>query len=314
VKRLILPLGLALAFLLAWLEPAWGQALKEAGLIPWLVMIIFLVNGWQVRLAQVPREASFVRALLATGVISLLLGPWLGLQSAQLLGLPAGALVGLVVIATVPPTLSSCIVLTQLVGGFAVWALILSLALNLVGVLSMPFMLSRVLEKGDHIRIDTLPLLRQLSLMVLLPFLIGLVLQSRLRPDLPLLQYLPPCCIAIGVWLAMSDSAAVFHDFDLPLLLTIALAAMSVHLVLLGLNWWAGRLLGVPREGRIAMALAGSQKTLPVAISLLAMLEGPVGEALLVCVMFHFLTLFADALIAPSLARPGPASDSLCGK
>jgi sodium/bile acid cotransporter 7 len=56
------------------------------------------------------------------------------------------------------------------------------------------------------------------------------------------------------------------------------------------------------------MALAGSQKTLPVAISLLAVLAGPVGEALLVCVMFHFLRLFADALIAPRLPGPMPAS------
>lgn len=73
-------------------------------------------------------------------------------------------------------------------------------------------------------------------------------------------------------------------------------------------RWWSGRLLGIGWQGRVAMALAGSQKTLPVAISLLAVLAGPVGEALLVCVMFHFLTLFADALIAPRLPGPMPAS------
>ncbi|MFC6672701.1 bile acid:sodium symporter [Marinobacterium aestuariivivens] len=220
-----------------------------------------------------------------------------------MLALPAGALLGLVLIATVPPTLSSCIVLTQLVGGFTVWALMLSLALNLAGVLSMPLMLAQVLESGDHIRIDPVPLLRQLSLMVLLPFLAGILLQSRrpVRSDLPLFQYLPSGCIVLGVWMAMSDSAAVFRHLELALLLQIALAGLLLHLLLMTLCWWSGRLLRIGWQGRVAMALAGSQKTLPVAISLLAVLEGPIGEALLVCVMFHFLTLFADALIAPRL-------------
>jgi len=311
MQRLFLPAGLALAFLLAWLEPAWGQWLKQAGLIPWLVVTIFLVNGYRIRFAQLPREAGFFKALAVTGAISLLLGPWLGLYGAELLALPAGALTGLVVMATVPPTLSSCIVLTQLVGGYAIWALMLSLLLNLVGVFSMPFVLALVLPGSGDIGIDPLPLLRQLSLMVLLPFLLGIALQSRLRipPELPLLEYLPSGCIVLGVWLAMSDSAAVFHDLELPLLLRIALAALLVHLVLMALNWWAGRLLGIDWRGRVAMALAGSQKTLPVAISLLAALKGPVGEALLVCVIFHFLTLFADTLIAPRL--PGrPSSDA----
>ncbi len=309
MKQLFLPLGLALALLLAWLEPDWGRALKEAGLMPWIVVIIFLVNGYQIRLAEVPREAAFVRVVFATGIISLLLGPWLGLQGALLLGLPAGALTGLVVMATVPPTLSSCIVLTQQVGGFAVWALILSLALNLVGVFSMPFMLSLVFSGAAELVIDPLPLLRQLCLMVLLPFLAGVALQSRLRIRAQqLLHYLPSCCIIVGVWMAMSDSVSVFHNLGLPLLLQIALAVLLVHLSLMVLNWWAGRLLGIGWQGQVAMALAGSQKTLPVAISVLAVLESPAGEALLVCVMFHFLTLFVDALIASRLPRLLPSS------
>ncbi|MFC6672700.1 bile acid:sodium symporter [Marinobacterium aestuariivivens] len=75
LKRLFLPLGLVLAFLLAWLEPAWGQAGRQAGLVPWVVVVIFLVNGYQIRLAELPRDRGFVKALLATAVISLLLGP-----------------------------------------------------------------------------------------------------------------------------------------------------------------------------------------------------------------------------------------------
>ncbi|KEA63964.1 Sodium - Bile acid symporter [Marinobacterium lacunae] len=313
MKALILPLGLGLAFLLAWLEPEWGRTLKQAGLIPWLVMLIFMVNGYQVRLAEIPRELSFLKGLVATTVISLLLGPWLALYSAELLALPAGALLGLVVMGTVPSTLSSCIVQTQLAGGYAVWALLFSMALNIAGVFSMPLMLTLVLQESAQFQVDPWPLLRQLGLMVLLPFLVGVTLQQRLpfSPDARPLQYLPSICIVVGVWLALSDSASLFHHLDPLLLLKIGLAALVLHLLLFVGNWWTGRLLRIDRPGCIAMALSGSQKTLPVAISVLALLDGSVGEALLVCVLFHFLILFADALIAPRLsATPVRAASS----
>ena len=52
------------------------------------------------------------------------------------------------------------------------------------------------------------------------------------------------------------------------------------------------------------MILTGAQKTLPVAVSVLAALNYPIGEALLVCVLFHFMVLFGDALLVPYLKRP----------
>lgn len=303
MKRLFLPLGLACAFFFAWLVPGWGQALNQLGVIPVLVALIFLVNGYQVRLAEVPKDNRFLWVLMATAGISLLLGPWLALYSAELLALPAGVMLGLVVIGCVPPTLSSCIVLTQLVGGYGVWALILSISLNILGVFSMPFMLVWVLGGAANINVDAWSLLYQLGLMVLLPFIIGIAGQKWLSiPSASaLLQYLPSSCIVVGVWMAMSDSVQMFHELEVLMLLQIALAVLLLHLILLACSWGAGGVLRVERAGRIAMALAGSQKTLPVAISLLALMETQVGPALLVCITFHFLTLFTDAVIAPLL-------------
>jgi sodium/bile acid cotransporter 7 len=55
------------------------------------------------------------------------------------------------------------------------------------------------------------------------------------------------------------------------------------------------------------MIFTTSQKTLPVAISVLAALNLPIGEAVLTCVLFHFLMLFADSLLVPKL-RISPES------
>lgn len=305
MQRLFLPLGFILAFILAGLLPEWGRALSDAGVMPWLVVTVFLVNGYQVRLAEVPRAWGFLKVVLVSAAVSLLLGPWLGSLLAQELLLSAGALIGLVVIGSVPPTLSSCIVLTQAAGGYAVWALVLSLVLNIVGVLSMPFMLAWLLNGYDTVGINPWLLLSQLGFIVLLPFLLGILLQRYLRPIRAswLLQYLPSGCILIGVWMAMSDSVDIFNNISLLPLLQISLAVLLLHLLLFVANWWGGKLLCIERQGRIAMTLTGSQKTLPVAMSVLALMDGPVGEALLVCVLFHFLTLFIDTLIAPWMGK-----------
>ena len=306
MKSSFLPGGLVLAFLVAWLLPEAGVQLKDWGLIPWMVVTIFIVNGYQTNLSELPRSKSFVVAMSVTAVIALLVSPFIGLGVASVFGMGAGFTLGLVVKATVPPTLSTCIVMTQLAGGYGAWALIMTLALNIVGIFTIPFMLDLTLDGIGDIVIDPLPLLQKLMLLVLLPFLAGLGLRriATIDPKHLALQYLPSTCVILTVWMALSDSSEVFQSLDLITLASIGFAALSVHLILLALCWGVSTVLKLEWKAAIAVILTGSQKTLPVAVSVLTALNLPMGEALLVCVLFHFLVLFGDALLVPYLKRP----------
>lgn len=306
MKSSFLPGGLILAFVIAWLVPHIGVQFKDWGLIPWMVVTIFTVNGYQTNLSELPRSRSFVTATLLTAIIALLISPFIGMGVATALGLGAGFTLGLVVKATVPPTLSTCIVMTQLAGGYGTWALIMTIALNIIGIFTIPFMLDLTLEGVGEIVIDPLPLLQKLVVLVLLPFLAGLTLRriASVDPKHIVLQYLPSSCVIATVWMALSDSSEVFQALDLTGLLKIAVAALLVHAALLCLCWGASRILRLEWEGAIAVILTGAQKTLPVAVSVLTALNLPMGEALLVCVLFHFLVLFGDALLVPYLKRP----------
>ena len=84
VSGYFLPIGLLLALLVAVLAPTPGALLHQAGLVPWMVVIIFLVNGYQVDLKRLPRAGAAARASLVAVVISLLLGPLLGLATVSL--------------------------------------------------------------------------------------------------------------------------------------------------------------------------------------------------------------------------------------
>lgn len=305
MKSLFLPVGLIIAFVIAWFLPEPGTYLKQIGLIPWMVITIFLINGYQTNLSELPRDKTFFSALIVGGLISLIIGPLVGLGMSTLFALPAGFALGLIVKATVPPTLSTCIVMTQLSNGYPLWALIMTVALNIVGVFTIPFMLGLTLDNGADISIEPLPLLQKLMLLVLLPFILGLLAKRvmSLNPKHVVLQYLPSGCVIATVWMALSESSEILYQIEPLSLVKIALAALSVHFILMGLSVIASLLLKLDPAAKLAMLFTVSQKTLPVAVSVLTAmnLDIPVGEAVLVCVTFHFLMLFCDAMIAPKL-------------
>ncbi|MES9935327.1 MAG: bile acid:sodium symporter [Sedimenticola sp.] len=307
-----LPVGLLLAFLVAWIDPDPGTRLQQMGLIPWVIVTIFLINGYQIDLKKLPRGRSVLTASMVAILISLLISPFIGLAAVSAMSLPAGAALGLVVMATVPPTLSSGIVMTGIAGGNVAKALFLTILLNLAGVFTIPYMLHFTLESVGIISISPLPLLKQLILVVLIPFLVGMWLKSVIRISSRhwVLRYLPSSCVIATVWMSVSTSVDTLKAVDLQLLLFIAVGALIVHGALLMLCWLV-RFLYQPARGEwLALLFTASQKTLPVAIGVLAALNQPIGLAVVVCIIFHFLQLFIDSMIASRMGRESKGKES----
>lgn len=305
MKNYFLPVGLLLAFLVAWLDPEPGALLQQMGLIPWMVVIIFLINGYQTNLKQLPRGRGIISGSIVGIVISLLISPFVGLIVASTLALPVGAVVGLVIMSTVPPTLSSGIVMTQIAGGNVPKALFLTILLNLVGIFTIPFMLQLTLESVGIITISPWPLLTQLILIVLIPFVVGMVL--KLVVHIPtrhwLLRYLPSFCVVGTVWMSVSASADTLREINLVLLLLMVVGGFAVHGTLLLLCWLSRYVYQPePSEWR-ALLFTASQKTLPVAIGVLTALHQPIGLAMVVCIVFHFMQLFIDSIIASKMGQ-----------
>jgi sodium/bile acid cotransporter 7 len=300
-----LPVGLLLALLVAWLMPAPGAMLQQSGLIPWMVVTIFLINGYQISLKQMPRGRSILSASVIAILISLLISPFMGLAVVSAVSLPVGAVIGLVVMSTVPPTLSSGIVMTGIAGGNVAKALFLTILLNLIGIFTIPFMLQLTLDSVGIIAISPLPLLKQLILIVLIPFLIGMGLKSVVH--IPLhhwsLRYLPLSCVIGTVWMSVSASADTLKELNFKLLLLIAVAAVVVHGALLLLCWLSRSIYRPERSEWLALLFTASQKTLPVALGVLAALNQPIGLAMVACLIFHFLQLFIDSMIASRMGK-----------
>lgn len=305
MKTYFLPVGLLISLLIALVAPAPGIFLKELGLIPWCVVIIFFVNGYQTELKELPKSKSFVYTLLVTSFICLIISPFIGLLTASALQLSVGLTLGLLVKSAVPSTLSTCIVMTNLAGGRGTWALMMTVIINIIGVFTIPFMLGITANENIDFDIDPIMLLQKLVLLVLCPFIIGYFAKklSTLSPQHPFLAYLPSTMVITAVWLSLSASAEILYSINMLSLAKIAIASIVVHFGLMLMAMLAAKFLPIDEGAQVAMALTASQKTLPVAVSILASFNQNVGDAVLFCVLFHFIQLFADAALLPKLKR-----------
>jgi sodium/bile acid cotransporter 7 len=306
VQSWFLPIGLIAAVAAAWLVPGPGAWLKDAGLVPWLVATIFLVNGYQIRLRETPVNRSLLLAFAALTALTLIAGPAMGTAAARLAALPGPLAVGLIVIAAMPSTLSSAIVMTEVARGNTAWALMLTLALNVAGIVIVPFTLAVALHLGGEVALSPWPLLAKLVVVVLLPFMLGQTARYLGRRDWPrvVVRYVPSACIIAGVWMALASAHDTLTTVRLVDLIAIAIAALAVHGALLLLSRGTALVLGLDRGATWAVVLTGSQKTLPVAISVLAGLPGGTGVAVVSAVVFHFLHLMLDsALVARARAH-----------
>jgi len=168
-----------------------------------------------------------------------------------------------------------------------------------------PFMLQLTLEHVGIFSLSPWPLLRQLILIVLLPFIIGMISKRiiRIPPRNIVLRYLPSTCVIATVWMSMSASSETLKELNPSLLALIALSAACIHAVLILLCWLSRLLYRSQREEWLALLFTASQKTLPVAVGVLTFLHQPAGLALVACILFHFMQLFADSLLASRFAR-----------
>ena len=121
-KKLFLPVGLLVAMAAACLVPVPGAWLRAHGAVQIFVITIFVINGWTVKVGGEHLTRRLALGLAMACVLSLGVGPLLGTGVAlRLLGLQGMVATGMVVMASVPVTLSSGIVITGVARGNVVW-------------------------------------------------------------------------------------------------------------------------------------------------------------------------------------------------
>lgn len=307
MKQFFLPLGLLGAIFFALLLPAFGIYISENSGLKILVFVIFLVSGYQAGAKALPLNRRLFSLFLTAAAISLVLSPLLGLAITGLIDFPLPLAMGLIVIAAVPPTLSSGIVITEVSRGNTVLALFLTVTLNLLGIFIMPFMLDICLKAAGPVDIDQTALLVKMLFFVLLPFAVGKLIRSasgksRVSSNW---SYVNSSCVILVVYASLAVSKSGFSGLGVAEYAIVLASVSLLHLLLLAINAQAGKMLRLVPADLNALIFVASQKTLPISVAVLTNISYDTGSAIIVCLMFHFFQLFADSFLAAYLRKTG---------
>lgn len=303
MKQFFLPVGLLMAVISALLLPAGGHFIADNNGLKIIVAIIFLVSGYQTGGKGFKLDKRLLTLFTVAAIVSLALAPLLGLLVSKILHLSLPLTMGLIIISSVPPTISSGVVITEVSRGNTALALFLTITLNLLGIFSMPFVLDFCLHAAGPVDIDQVALLLKMLLLVLLPFAVGKTIRSICRKQnvSPLWSYLNSSGVILIVYSSASSSIAAFTILSATDYILILTGVSMVHILLLIINYQTGKRLKLSAADNKAMLFVSSQKTMALALAVLASIKVDSGSAIVVCLAFHFFQLFVDSFLAARL-------------
>jgi sodium/bile acid cotransporter 7 len=216
---------------------------------------------------------------------------------------------GLFLVAVMPSTLSSGVVMTGGAGGNAAHALLVTIIANALAVFTIPVVLSLLLATtGDNrlVVIDKTAIMIKIALLVLVPLALGMAVQyffrRQIAPWKGRTQVINQLLILAIVWMAMCQSRAAILAGS-HAILSISAATLGFHLVLVALAASTAKCMGIGPGRRESIIFMGGQKTLPLSVILQVTLFPEYGLALAVCVVHHILHLIADAYLVEKLKQ-----------
>ncbi len=300
--------------LVVWLAPGglrWTRPVNPS--VTGAVAIFLTAWGLETRRLV----GALVRPLAALWAVAVSFGllPALAWLAGPLL--PPGDLrLGLMVMAAVPCTLASAVIWTRLAGGDEATALCVTLLTNLTGWLATTawLTLATAVSPGGA---AAPALMGKLLWILVLPLGLGQALRAvgplaraaaRYKPALGVTARLLTLVIMLKAAFEVRDRLDRGPaEVDAGLLFVTALACLAVHLGALAAAYATAAAWGFPQPTRIAVALAGSQKTLPVALILFDAYYTAYPLAVVPMVFFHVGQLVVDTFIADWFAGRAPA-------
>lgn len=326
-----LVLGFCLALTIGLSAPAAGTTIAGWSSGGWsivqtiAVIIIFIISGATLKTEEIAQALQSGRGALAYGLVSILgVTPLLGFIHINIPYTPVQFRYGLALFCAVPTTLTSGVTLVRNAKGNVALALMLTVSTNLLGVFTVPFYFNAIARSGSStlgtsasgrdMGSQAVDLLVKLLCTILVPICAGKiaremipVIAERAAKHKQELTLTNNSCLIIVVWMSISKSAKQLLSTDAGSIFLVIFAGIATHVVFLAINYGATGALGISGPERVASVMMSSQKTLPVAMTVISYLDedvfGTSGLIAIPCIICHLTQLFMDAPLATRLAK-----------
>ncbi|XP_022747812.1 probable sodium/metabolite cotransporter BASS4, chloroplastic isoform X2 [Durio zibethinus] len=315
-----LPLALVGGVAFGLANPTLGCLADKYYLSKFSTFAIFIISGLTLHSDAIGGAAK-AWPVGVFGLCSILLfTPYFSRVVLQIELQPQEFVTGLAIFNCMPTTLSSGVALTQLAGGNSALALAMTVISNMLGILIIPFSISKFIAVGVGVSVPTSQLLRSLVFTLLVPLILGKVLRESFKGE-PLSWLFFP--LFLVPWMQVSRSRSLLLMVK-PAVFIVAIGMGTLlHLILLAFNALALRSLSAvsggsksifaKKENAQAALLVASQKTLPVMVAVVEQLGGAFGESgllVLPCVSAHLIQIILDSFLVNLWLRKDRSSNT----
>lgn len=284
------------------------------------IVLLFFLHG-----AKLSREAVVAgignwRLHLMVLAFTYLLFPVLGLGAAQAAGLAVdpSLATGLLFLALLPSTVQSSIAFTAMAGGNVAAAVCSASLSNLLGIVLTPLLVALFIGADGTGGVDGLASVQKIASQLLLPFVAGHLLRPLIGGWIDrhkaLLQPVDRSSVLLVVYSAFSAAVVggVWSRVGVLDLGVLVLASGAILTVVMGINGFAARAAGLPRDDAIVLLFCGSKKSLVAGVPMAGALFAPeqVGIVILPLMIFHQLQLFVCAWLAGRYQKAWTEADA----
>eukprot|EP01060_Flectonema_neradi_P020319 TRINITY_DN27858_c0_g1_i1.p1 TRINITY_DN27858_c0_g1~~TRINITY_DN27858_c0_g1_i1.p1 ORF type:complete len:433 (+),score=81.05 TRINITY_DN27858_c0_g1_i1:39-1337(+) len=309
---------LAIAFIigLAWPDP--GEELSKGKVeicgkmrvMPSInVILIFFISGMRLKTDEVLQAIKEPMPLLTAMILILVITPCVGFIPANGGFNPTEFQIGFAIFCCVPTTLTSgAALVAQGAQKSTVLALMITMITNLLGTLTVPFVLKLVLSGTDS-ELDPGCLLVKLLLLILVPSSLGKSLTHFYKPAADFskkyksgLTMFSNASLVMVVWQTLSRSRDDIVDRSASEIFGCIGFGVALHIIfwIVALPVWFLPCGFSNSHQRRAVWLLASQKTLPVSMAVIAGLGDESGEQGLItlpCIIGHLSQLIIDSFV-----------------
>jgi solute carrier family 10 (sodium/bile acid cotransporter), member 7 len=265
---------LALVLGTAVLFPAFVHTVTDPWKPLWAIAVTMFLMSWTMPTQSLIDEllhpwASLWAIFLSYGLVPLA-GSLLGLFA------PEDVRIGLMIVGSVPCTITSAVLWTRMAGGNEATAL-----MTVIGTVFMSWFISPLLLSyltATVVEFDVLPMMRDLLLGLIVPTVLGqalrrIALGKRFAQQHKIVLGVLSQCFVLTVIFKAGATVGdhLRHDsiWTTPQIFIYSIVlAVLLHLFVLASGFFSAWLLGFERSRQIAIAFACSQKTLPVSLLL----------------------------------------------
>jgi len=268
-----------------------------------VIFLIFIMSGLIIEIEEIKLGIKDISSTLIALFVIVIISPVVaGLLS--LFPLQKGLIIGLFIVAVMPTTLSSGVVMTREAGGNMAHALFVTIFSNSISFVTIPLVLSLLLSiffESQNVQIDQISIVIRLFSLVVVPLTIGLIAKSYFvtikQETKKKMQILNQILVLGIVFMAGSGASDMFSN-DFKQLFMIIIIVTAFHLILLFFSYYSTKLFRIGKGRYESVIFMGSQKTLPLSVIIQLTYFSEYSVALLVCVVHHFIHLMIDGYIS----------------